>query len=151
MEVFISHTGQNVAPKKNVVPEMNAVPDTYDAFNQDKATKMKTGPEKNAAPERTVEAKNIMVPEQNNNLLIRMQQLTGIWHPRSPVQSIEEQEAGQSGAHEGAMMTAQRGGGAGLSCTCPGHVPDASRTSSYCPVLGPMPRFHGDTGQAPKC
>ena len=38
-----------------------------------------------------------------------------------------------------------------LICTCPGHVPDASRTSPYCPVFGPMSRFHGDIGQAPKC
>ena len=38
-----------------------------------------------------------------------------------------------------------------LSCTCPGHVPDAPRTSPYCPVFWPMSRFHEDTGQAPKC
>ena len=38
-----------------------------------------------------------------------------------------------------------------LSCTCPGHVPDASRTSPYYPVFWPMSHFHEDTGQAPKC
>ena len=37
-----------------------------------------------------------------------------------------------------------------LSCTCPGHVPDVSRTCPYCPGIGPKYCFHGDTGKAPK-
>ena len=38
-----------------------------------------------------------------------------------------------------------------LSCTCPGHVLDMSRTCPYCPGFGTKYCFHGDTGQAPKC
>ena len=37
------------------------------------------------------------------------------------------------------------GGGYALSCTCPGHVPDASRTSPYFTVFWPRSRFHEDT------
>ena len=32
-----------------------------------------------------------------------------------------------------------------LSCTCPGHVPDVSRTCPYCPGFGTKYCFHGDT------
>ena len=38
----------------------------------------------------------------------------------------------------------------GLSFTCPGHVPDVSRTCPYCPGFWTKYCFHGDTGQAPK-
>ena len=37
-----------------------------------------------------------------------------------------------------------------ISCTCPGHVPDVSRTCPYCPGFWTKYCFRGDTGQAPK-